>query len=300
MKTLLITGGAGFLGSSIVKQFSSNYRIIVLEHSAANLERLLKIDADSLTIISSDSLEDTENIFKYEKIHAVIHCAVNYGRNGDIRNIIETNLLLPLTLLHFAVKYKTELFINTDTFFNSEKNHEYNYLKEYTLSKKQILEWLKLSAISEIKIVNLRIFHLFGENDNPDKFATDIITRLLKNVNSISLTECSQERDFIYLRDAVKAYETILKKAEIIQPGYNHFEAGTGEPVSVKFFVEKIKQLTGSTSELKFGVLQMRQNEIMQSKADNKSLSEIGWRPDYTLEEALKATIDFYKRSLEI
>jgi nucleoside-diphosphate-sugar epimerase len=142
----------------------------------------------------------------------------------------------------------------------------------------------------------MKIFHMFGPNDNPSKFIQNILIRLLNNERFINLTPGNQKRDFIFVDDVVNAYRVLLEKSEVIQDKFSQFEVGTGVGTSLKKMLGLALRLTNSKSELRFGALDYREGEIMKSKANIGSLVHLGWLPNYTLADGLKITIDLLKR----
>ena len=81
--------------------------------------------------------------------------------------------MYPINLLEMAVKNNVGVFINTDSYFNKE-NLSYNYLLNYSLSKKSLNLWLKHFS-KKIKIINMVLEHIYGEYDNDNKFIEKII-----------------------------------------------------------------------------------------------------------------------------
>lgn len=73
---------------------------------------------------------------------------------------------------------------------------------------------------------------------------------------------------------------------------YKVFEVGTGESISIRNLVKKIKIISGSQSVLGFGDIEYRNDEIMDSKAENSNLIDLGWRPFVSLENGIKKIID--------
>lgn len=274
MKTILITGINGFLGSHLAKALSAEYNIVGLEYSSDNLFRI-----ENLGLKIYSSKEDMEHIFKENAIFAVIHAATIYRRNDteSIESLIKTNIQLPVKLYEFAEKYDCKVFLNTDTFFNNPE-YNYSYLPDYTLSKKQVLEWLKLIT-NKCKLINMKIFHMYGPHDAPNKFIPQIITKLKNNVASIDLTPGEQTRDFIYIDDVVNAYNIVLQNHKLIPEPFKEFQVGTNESTSIKELLIILKKLTKSKTELNFGALQYRNDEITISIANNNELLELGWNP---------------------
>ena len=282
MKTILITGINGFLGSHLAKKLKEEYNIIGLEYSLENLDR---ISSEKFLVYSSkDSLEE---IFEQNNIFAVIHAATLYRRsNTPIENIIATNILLPVKLYELANSFNVNLFVNTDSFFNNSK-YNYSYLPDYTLSKKHSIEWLKLMQ-GNCKLVNMKIFHMYGPNDAPNKFVPQIVKKLQENEPYIDTTQGEQTRDFVFIDDVVSSYSYVLKSYLILPTGYIEYQVGTGESISIKDFILTVQKLTKSSTELRFGAVPYRENEIMESVADTSLLQNLGWISNYALKEGIK------------
>jgi nucleoside-diphosphate-sugar epimerase len=249
------------------------------------LENLDRISSEKILVYSSkDSLEE---IFEEHNIFAVIHAATLYRRsNTPIENIIATNILLPVKLYELANSFNVNLFVNTDSFFNNSK-YNYSYLPDYTLSKKHSIEWLKLMR-SNCKLVNMKIYHMYGPNDAPNKFVPQIVKKLQENEPYIDITQGEQTRDFIFIDDVVSSYSYVLKSYLALPIGYIEYQVGTGKSISIKDFILIVQKLTKSNTELRFGAVPYRENEIMESVADNSLLQNLGWISNYALEEGIK------------
>lgn len=286
MKTILISGINGFLGSHLAKALASKYNIIGLEYSLENLSRIEKC---GFKMYSSET--DMERIFTENKIFTIIHAATVYRRDNtvSIDKLIKTNILLPINLYELADKHNCKLFVNTDTFFNDPASN-YTYLPEYTLSKKNALEWLKVIT-KKCKLVNMKLFHMYGSDDVPNKFIPQIISSLKNNLPILDVTLGEQTRDFIYIDDVVSAYQIVIQKYTELHETHNLFQVGTNNSVSIKELLLIIKEITGSSTVLNFGAIPYRENEFMNSKADNSTLCALGWKPKYTLKDGLQESI---------
>jgi CDP-paratose synthetase len=286
MKVILISGINGFLGSHLAKYLSSEYKIIGLANNPKNLYRLEGLNFEVVT--STD--ENIKNIFECNSVFSVIHAATVYNhREESVLKLLNANLMLPIKLYELANKHKVKYFFNTDTFFNFSKT-KYAYLSDYTLSKNHVLDWL--SAIKgECIVINMKLFHMYGSMDSPSKFVPAIISKIKKNEDKIDLTLGNQKRDFVYIKDVCSAYDTVLNKLKPDENNFYEFEVGTGNSISIKEFVEEVKKITNSTSELRFGALKHRENEIMNAVADNAMLVRLGWKPEFSLESGLLKTI---------
>ena len=285
METILITGINGFLGSNLAKRFSKNYRIIGTEFSLENLFRI-----NNYNFLVYESNIDTFNrIFSDNKIDLVIHTATDYGKNNeDNRLLFDSNVVSPFYLLEFVLKYNVDLFINTDSALE-------RYTSAYALTKKQLYDWLYFRS-KEINVVNLQLEHFYGPGASKINFITSMISKLVNNEPSIDLTPGEQKRDFVFYEDVIDAYETIVNSRKSLKNQFNHFEIGSGKLISIKELIKMLKKLIGSDSQLNFGALPYRENELMESKTNLESILRLGWKPKTKFKEGLIKTIKEMKK----
>lgn len=290
VKSVLITGANGFIGSHVLRFLvANNFQPVILLRTNSDTWRIKELISYLKPFIYyTDSASfNVLEIFENHQIDGIIHLATAYGRDSNLSDVIEFNVVFPLRLLDTA-KTRIKVFINTDTFFGKQQFNQ-KYLKEYTASKRMLEELLK-TYDSDVKVVNLRLEHVFGELDSEGKFFTSILRSLLTNKNEIQLTDGSQKRDFVYVEDVAEAYISVLRNVKILNK-YQEFEVGTGTSISVKNFVCKLAQLSSSTSRLYFGALPTREGDIKESKADNCSLKNLNWKVKNTLDEAIQSII---------
>lgn len=286
MKKVLITGIDGFLGSVIANTLQKKYEVFGIQRNPKKLKRIKK---GIFKIYKFD--DDIEEIFNEYHFFSVIHTATVYSKNNiGISYLKNTNIEMPIKLMQLSSKYGIKLFINTDT-FTSYSKLPYDYLTDYHNSKKECLNGLlEINNRSETKLVNMIIFHMFGENDGKQKFVTRIIDDL-KNNRIIKLTKGNQKRDFIHVQDVANAYYCILKNFNLLKFNFQSFEVGSGNSISIKNFVLKLKKLTKSSSKLHFGALPMRKGEFNDSYAKNANLIKMKWKISEELDFRLRDLI---------
>ncbi|WP_172611013.1 NAD-dependent epimerase/dehydratase family protein [Eubacterium limosum] len=275
---VLLTGATGFLGSHLLKKFvKSKYEVIVLKRSTSNLWRIKDV-VDKVKCYDIDQVDLGQVFEKEPDIDSIVHTATCYGRGEEIStDIVQTNLLFPLELMELAVKYGCPAFFNTDTFFAKNTNKQYQYLNSYTLSKKQFLEWGKeFAAQKKIHFYNLILEHVYGEDDNPDKFIPMVIDQCMKNVDHLDLTSGEQKRDFVYVGDVAQIYDFLLQNAEIRKSYYEEFDIGTGNSIEIKEAVKIIKATTQSQTILNFGSINYRDGEIIETNTDVTTMKKYG------------------------
>lgn len=275
------------------------YRIIVLKRSSSSINRIADIqEKDGIEYLDVDKVEVDffEKYFSNNTIDIIIHCATDYGRGSNvlITKVLETNLMFPLSLLEVALRHGLKLFINTDSYFN-KPNQTYHTLLDYSLSKKTLNLWTEYLS-NKVKVANLRLEHIYGENDNPEKFVESMIRNIaIENASEISLTYGQQIRDFIYIDDVCDAYLSVLYNYQKFAFHYLTFEVGTGRKCSIRGFVEKIKKISNSNTELLFGKLPYREDEIMCSYADTSFLNNLGWHAKVDIDVGLRKIISTYR-----
>ncbi len=295
---VLVTGATGFLGSHLVKSLiTEGHQVIIVKRSFSDTWRIV----DVLPHVVSYDLDkcDLKQPFVEAGIDVVIHTATCYGRkNEPIISIFESNIVFPLKLLDTASLFRKVVFINTDTFFNTKKIFKIPF-QSYSLSKHQFYEWGKYYGESDkIRFINLKLEHMYGPGDSKTKFIIWIIRELLNGRNAIDLTKGEQKRDFIYIDDAVGAFLAVLNHLDSFKERFLEFEVGSGKSYTIKEVVELLKRIIASKSELNFGALPYRKNEIMESKANISRLLKLSWKPVTPLLKGLLSTIKFEKENL--
>ncbi len=291
MKTVLLTGGTGYLGSKLLGPIlSRGNKVVFLKRSFSNTERVANLLPQ--TIIYDIDKVSLSQIFKEQKIDIILHCATDYGRKDvNPMRLIEANLALPLTLLQLAEQHGVSTFINTDTILDKR-------VSSYSLSKRQFFEWLQFFS-SKLICISVAIEHFYGPGDDPSKFVIMIVDKILTQSPHVALTPGEQKRDFIFIDDVVDGFVRLVEAANEMKPGLHKFEIGSGKTISIKEFVKLITALANnSQTELRFGALPYRENEVMETKVDLSAMFSIGWRPMVSLEEGLKRTIELERMRL--
>jgi len=283
------------LGSHLLKKLLiENHHVVALKRSFSKLDKINSfIDHPNLTLFDLD-VGNLEDVFAKGDIEIIIHTATEYGRaESTIHLVLETNLVYPIKLIEMGIKYKVRSFINTDSYFNKE-NFFYSHLLNYSLSKRSLVSWLNQLS-DRIYIANVMLEHIYGPEDSETKFVEKLVQDIaIKQIERVSLTHGHQKRDFIYVDDVVSAYMHLIYHMKSAKTKYSIYQMGTGESIPVRRLAETIKELSGSRSVLGFGDLDYRSDEIMDSKADNSALMDLGWRPIITLREGLTNIIKFH------
>ncbi len=288
-KCILLTGATGFLGSHLLAALlRQGFKVAILKRSTSDFWRITPL-LEQINSYNIDQ-EPIEKAFDEQGIDAVIHTACCYGRNGEpLSQVVETNLMFGLRLLDTAITYNTETFFNTDTLLHKQLN-------AYTHSKKQFVEWLEQQS-AKIRVINLKLEHMYGPKDDRKKFIPWLVDRLLTQASEIKLTKGEQKRDFVYIDDVVSAYLHLLQSGHSLDT-FSEFEVGAGETLAVRDFVQQlvsaleVKTGLEFRDRLVFGALPYREGEPMKISADIASLVQLGWSPCTSLTVGISKTIE--------
>ena len=284
MNKYLVTGGAGFLGSLIVKDLiSRGYKPILLLRESSSISRIAAL-VDYCKIIRYPNISIEEH-FEKEKPDYVIHTACNYGRKSESKTlIVQDNLMYGLKIFEVAQYNEVKKFINIDSTLPKELN-------AYSLAKFQFKEWLKTNT-SKMGVFNFRIDHMYGENDDKNKFIYWFINRCLEDNEVIELTDGSQKRDFIHARDVSNAILNVIEHNDSHE-GFLNFDLGSGKLITMKDFIlllaEIIKEIHGVdvTNRLGWGKLNLRKNDFKFPEMNIDWLDDYKWHPKTHMKEGL-------------
>lgn len=289
MKTILLTGATGFLGSHLLKRLLyEGCEIVILKRSFSDTWHI-KEELKHVHAYDVDR-ESLETCFLRHSIDTVIHTATNYGRKEKkASSLVQDNVLFPLIVLELAQKHNADNFINTDTMLHGGLN-------AYAVSKQQFVAWAKrLTSEKGTYFINMRLEHMYGPWDDDSKFVTWILRQLQQEVEVIPLTAGTQKRDFVYIDDVVEAYWKVLQHG--FRDCYAELEVGSGTSISIREMVESAKriveQMKGGPlrTKLLFGEVPIRKGEPNVMSVDISKLAELGWKPRYDLHQGLKETI---------
>lgn len=263
---ILISGASGYLGSQLVKSLSKCHEVVALVRSSSSKVRLQNLPIEIAYLDEEGALE---KVFKMHKPEVVINTAALYGRKGESMSaLLEANIDFPIKLLAMANQFNSKAFINTGTSLPDN-------VSPYALTKNTFVKLAEFNKGKELKFINVALEHFYGGGDDENKFITFVINQCIAN-EELKLTAGTQLRDFIYIDDVLSAYDAILINLNQIQ-GFETIPVGSGEVKTVRSIVEVIHKETKSLSELEFGAVAIRDNEVLLSCADVLRIRQLGW-----------------------
>lgn len=314
MTHLLVTGGAGFIGSNFVHHVVSHtdHTVTVLDKMtyAGNEASLASLPSDRVDLVIGDIADATLIDGLFAKADAVVHYAAESHNDNslhDPRPFLDTNIIGTYTLLEAARKHDTRMHhISTDEVYGDlelddparfTENTPYNPSSPYSSTKAGsdllVRAWVRSFGV-RATISNCS--NNYGPYQHVEKFIPRQITNVLRGIRPKLYGKGENVRDWIHADDHSSAVLTILDKGEI---GETYLIGADGEKDN-KTVVELILQLMGQPSDAYDHVTDRAGHDMRYAIDSTKLRTELGWTPSFQdFEAGLAATIDWYRANEE-
>ena len=306
-KTVLVTGGAGFIGSHLTDRLLSlGHKVVIVDDlSTGRLQNLNKGATFYHTSITSHGLDE---IFEREGPDIVYHHAAQISVSQSVKDPVkdaEVNIQGTLRLIELSRSYGAEKFIFSSSggtiygepsYMPCDEKHPINPLSPYALSKHVAEEYLGLyHHIYRLNYVILRYGNVYGPRQDPHGEAGVVAIfskAMLEGKQPRIYGTGDQERDFVYVDDVVDA--NILA----MEDGQGEYNIGTGQGTSIN----RIFQILKSIIKYKWspGTGPARPGEVFKISLDtSKFEKEFGWTPKVSIEEGMSRTVEYFRKNLK-
>jgi len=307
---LLITGGAGFIGSNFIHYTLKNHKddqIINFDKLTycGNLENLKDIEKDKrYKFIKGDICNEklVDQVFQKEKPDFVLNFAAETHVDRSIKtpkNFTKTNILGTHTLLEVSRKYNIKKFlqISTDEVYGSIKKGKFKETNPllpnspYAASKAGA-DLLVRSYYKTFKLPILitRSSNNFGPYQYPEKLIPFFITNLLQGEKVPLYGAGLNIRDWIYVLDNCAGIDVVLRKGKI---GEIYNIGGGNEKTNLEIAKIILNELGKDETFIEY--VEDRPGHDFRYALDTKKIKHLGWKPKYNFEKAIKETIKWYK-----
>ena len=304
---ILVTGGAGFIGSHLVEELlSSAHEMLIFVNCLTGKIENLEITGN-FTFINDDfgSENSLEEIEKFDP-DVCFHLAAQSSVVVSVENPaldFEHNILQPIKLIQVLLKSNCKKFVFTSsggTIFGEPSvipTAEEDYADEpespYGVAKKRLNELIKIMLKnSSMKYSILNLSNVYGPRQDPHGEAGVVsifANKYLKNEEPTIYGDGEQTRDYIYVKDVVSA---LIKASKIEE---NHFlNIGTGIETSVNDLANSMK--IQFKSEINPIYKPPREGELNRSVLNNtKAKKELNWKPEYSLDDGMKQVFNWLR-----
>lgn len=323
-RNIIITGGAGFIGSHVVRLMVNkypDYRIINVDKLtyAGNLENLKDIDTKQNYVFEKADITDIERIdqlFNTYKVDGVIHLAAESHVDRSILNpneFITTNVLGTANLLNAAVKHwkdsmdqKLFYHISTDEVYGSlddggffTETTPYDPRSPYSASKASSDHLVRAYHNTyNLPVVISNCSNNYGPNQFPEKLIP-LAFNNIKNKKSIPVYGKGENiRDWLFVVDHARAIDVIFHRCKI---GETYNIGGNNEWKNIdlirllcRIMDEKLGRKTGESEELITFVTDRAGHDLRYAIDSSKLQNKLGWSPSVTFEQGLSKTVEWY------
>lgn len=288
-KKILVTGGSGYLGGHLIlKLLKEGARIGSIDVRDTNSNPEVK--TYQLDLNDTRSLNETVQEFNPDIVY---HLAASLNRNRDFsisEEVLNINLIGTVNLLNALreVDYENFVFASTSEVYGGIKSskpikEDDNFIPASPYSLSKYCAEMAIKTHGNIYSKNytiMRLFNFYGEDMSNSFFLPELVSKLKKNVD-FDMTLGEQVRDYIHLNDVIEA----LTLAADEKANQQTFNVCSGDGKSLRELAMMFKRIIKSNSEINFGALPYRKNEVWNMVGDNSKIKKVlGWQPKIKIE----------------
>jgi UDP-glucose 4-epimerase len=301
MSGILITGGAGFIGSAVIRHLQQKKQeLFVLDNLSFGNRKFIDIDDRHFfqaDILDTDAVEKIFNtvrpdvVIHLAAIHFIPYCNEHPYESSNI-NIQGTINVLKAARQHSVKKV---FFASTAAVYPIydeavSEQHPTGPLDIYGLSK-LTGEHLcnEFHMLTGIPVIVCRFFNAFGPNETNPHLIPEIQRQVLSGNRKIKLGNLTPKRDFIHTYDMANAVETLLEK---VNSGIHIYNLGRGIEYAVTEIVDSFSRALGEPVEIEVDPARVRKVERMHLLADISKLKSLGWEPTIGIDEGITTLVN--------
>jgi len=301
---VLVTGGAGFIGSNIVDRLiKEDHKVIVVDNLSTGKKENLNEKAEFYQIDIRG--QELEKVFEENEIRHVIHHAAQIDVQHSIKDPLfdaQNNILGTINVLEMAKEYEVKKINYASSaavygepdYLPVDEEHPIKAMSPYGITKHTPEHYIKMySELYDLKYTIFRYSNVYGPRQDPKGeggVVSIFVDKMLAEERPIIFGDGEQTRDFIHVYDIVKANLLALEKGDNILVNIS-----TESRDSVNDLVDYLNEiLPCSLESINEGA---RKGDILHSSlANGKAKELLGWIPDYDLRAGLEQTVEYYSK----
>ena len=316
-KTYLVTGGAGFIGSSLADfLLKKDYKVVVIDNFCDFYDPSIKrnnvkdnLDNPNYKLYEIDlrCKSDVEKVFRENKIDVVIHLAAMAGVRPSIENPIlyqEVNCIGTQNLLEVMKEYgvKNLVMASSSSVYGNNKKVPFKEtdivdyaISPYAATKKsnEVMTHV-YHKLFNMNVIMLRFFTVYGPRQRPD-LAINKFTRLMLNDEEVTMFgDGTTSRDYTYIDDIVSGIYSSINYVLNNNDVYEIVNLGNSSPISLKEMINTIAEVLNKEPQIK--EMPMQQGDVNITYADiSKAKEMLNYDPKTPFKEGIEKFVKWYK-----
>ena len=300
---ILLTGGAGFIGSHIIEAFPKEFNFVVVDDLSTgkkeNISTFKNVTFYHKSITDYSFMDELFNRYSFDGIIHLAAIASVFKCVKDPTKSSEINFRASIQLMEYAYKYNVQrfLFPSSAAVYGADPKLHKNEQESTTLpistygidkfASEQFL--MDYTRRKKLKGTAFRLFNVYGERQDPNSPYSGVLSIFADRTIGKDQPEVmvfgdgKQTRDFIYVKDVVSAMYTAFQSDDMVGKVLN---LGTGKETDLLEVIQLLEAYLETNISIEFA--EPRLGDIKRSVADIKSALECDWKPTYSFEEGFK------------
>ena len=316
-KNILVTGGAGFIGSHLFERLMSEDNFVVIidnfnNHYSGKEKNIAEITSNykqrkDYDLIRGDLLDKAVYKKINHKIDLIFHIAALPGVRYSIQNtelVSKNNIIGTLNVFEYALRNKIGkvIFASSSSVYGNpvytpvDENHPKNPISPYALSK-LTCELYADYYFREygLPITSLRFYTVYGQRGRPDMAIRDFFNKIFRNQEINIYGDGEQLRDFTFVSDIVKG---LILSGENGEAEGQIFNLGCSNPVSVNQLIEKLYSIADKPKKVKY--IEKQKGDVIVTHSNiEKAKNILGYHPSVNIDEGLQKTYEWQIKTIQ-
>jgi UDP-glucose 4-epimerase len=294
---LLVTGASGFIGGRLCRRAVEEGATV----HAVSRRREGTSEGISWERADVTDHEAVEALVRRCRPDAVVHLAseVSGGRDRDlVLPMLQANLVAAVNVMLACSASGCRRLVLAGSMEEPDLGDPDAVAQSpYAVAKWGTLAYARFfHALYDLPVVHLRVFMVYGPGQRDPRKLVPYVTLSLLRGEAPELTSGAREVDWIYVDDVVEAF---LRATAAKETEGTSLDIGSGELVTVRRLVGRLREVVGGDTEPTFGAISDRRLERVRVADPSRAAEAIGWRPVTPLDEGLARTVDFYRSQLD-